>query len=71
MHPGEVDDLLAVDHRVAVETCPVELIPGEIPDLGIGVIVASLIPGIGFLGFAEIIQLLQDQKTILLRQNRK
>ncbi len=46
-------------------------VTGASAGLGIGVIVASLIPGIGFLGFAEIIQLLQDQKTILLRQNRK
>ena len=43
-------------------------VAGVSTGLGIGVIVASIIPGLGFLGFAEIIQLLQDQKTILLRQ---
>ena len=35
----------------------------------IGTIIISVISGMGFLGIAEIIQLLQDQKTILIRQN--
>lgn len=35
---------------------------------GIGTIIVGAISGLGFLGFAEIIQLLQDQKTIMLRK---
>ena len=36
---------------------------------GIGTIIVSIISGLGFFGVAEIIQLLQDQKTILMYQN--
>ena len=35
---------------------------------GIGTIIVSAISGLGFLGVSEIIQLLQDQKTIMLRK---
>ena len=38
---------------------------------GIAIMVMSVLSSLGFFGIAEIIQLLQDQKTILLRQNRK
>lgn len=36
---------------------------------GILIMVISVLSSLGFFGMAEIIQLLQDQKTILLRQN--
>ena len=38
---------------------------------GILIMVISVLSSLGFFGIAEIIQLLQDQKTILLRQNLK